>query len=469
MAKGKAPEKTGVGKKKEGQAAGVRKRQLPKGAAKWILVAASAAVVVCVLVLFIPPLFQPSSNDSDQGPSTGPQQGSTVVLTSIREITQNQEGYVGEEITVNGTLYRQMSGSLYFWYVVDSKGFSLALDYTNEIGALYDEHGELLIMLEGEVYLSETDRATLSITEIVTPDYGTTTYVMFCSDGTIYGGCAAQKPLYCNDGVIVDNASVCGCPTGEVVHDDGCIPDYEVGPTGRNFNYTLRASRGEVSMTVYSGLNNYLAGLSRPDSYLQFLDEAVQLPYMEDLVEGIKAKSNNREDQARIAISLVQNIPCDSACVMSGELDSRYPYEVLYDGMAFCDEKARLLAFLLRELGLGAVLFNYTSEEHMAVGIECSVLYDYDSTGYCFIEPVTPSIVTGDRGNYVGVERLTSTPDVLKISDGFSFNSVSEEYVDAQEWNRLGTLSGYDAEQLSQGDYSSWFNLVNKYGLETED
>jgi len=32
-----------------------------------------------------------------------------------------------------------------------------------------------------------------------------------CSDGTVYGHCSSTKPKYCNNGVIIDNCTKCGC------------------------------------------------------------------------------------------------------------------------------------------------------------------------------------------------------------------------------------------------------------------
>ncbi len=53
-----------------------------------------------------------------------------------------------------------------------------------------------------------------------------------CSDGTDYAQCAATKPKYCDDGNLVDKASLCGCPTGQTVSGETCIaPTTTVTPT----------------------------------------------------------------------------------------------------------------------------------------------------------------------------------------------------------------------------------------------
>jgi hypothetical protein len=35
-----------------------------------------------------------------------------------------------------------------------------------------------------------------------------------CDDGTIYGECASTQPQYCDEGEIVNNCNLCGCPSG---------------------------------------------------------------------------------------------------------------------------------------------------------------------------------------------------------------------------------------------------------------
>ncbi|MCK4491315.1 MAG: right-handed parallel beta-helix repeat-containing protein, partial [Candidatus Altiarchaeales archaeon] len=55
-----------------------------------------------------------------------------------------------------------------------------------------------------------------------------------CSDGTPYNGCSADKPRYCVEGKLVDNCVGCGCPSGRecnktlnicYVVNQGCVSD----------------------------------------------------------------------------------------------------------------------------------------------------------------------------------------------------------------------------------------------------
>ncbi|MDP3764953.1 MAG: hypothetical protein Q8R04_00420, partial [Nanoarchaeota archaeon] len=45
-----------------------------------------------------------------------------------------------------------------------------------------------------------------------------------CSDGTPYGLCSINKPLYCGAGNLANNCQRCGCPVGQVcLGEKGCV------------------------------------------------------------------------------------------------------------------------------------------------------------------------------------------------------------------------------------------------------
>jgi hypothetical protein len=142
----------------------------------------------------------------------------------------------------------------------------------------------------------------------------------------------------------------------------------------------------------------------------------------------------------------------------------RTPYQVLYENKGVCSEKSILLAYLLRNLGYGVGLFEFSKENHMAIGIKCPGQYDFKNSGYAFIETATPSIPTDDQGDYVGAGRLTSTPQIFQISDGSSFSSISEEYQDAVAFNQFG-----NGKTLSPEKYRQWEMLMWKYGMTSSD
>jgi hypothetical protein len=57
------------------------------------------------------------------------------------------------------------------------------------------------------------------------------------------------------------------------------------------------------------------------------------------------------------------------------------------------------------------------------------------------MEKIIDTIFEVKLGELSDLEPLTSTPVVVKISDGASFDSIGEEFKDAAEFNRLYNLS----------------------------
>lgn len=296
-----------------------------------------------------------------------------------------------------------------------------------------------------------------------------------CEDGTKYGKCSSDKPHFCSQGVLIKDATQCGCPSDYVVDGDDCISKFSQHPKEVTLEYVVHSEEGEIEFTVYGGLDQHLSSLSRyytcnPDCptneemQLFFLQNEVQREHLIELVNKITAESSDPDMQGRIAISLVQSIPYDWQG-LSGQFPERYPYEVVYDNRGICGEKSKLLAFLLKELGYGVVLFNY--DQHMAVGIKCPAEYDYLDSGYCFVETTSPSIITDSKGEYLMIGELTGVPDIYQVSTGKSLGGVEEEYNDAREFDVLVKYSEL-YESLDYTDYARVVQLVEKYGLDVE-
>ena len=261
------------------------------------------------------------------------------------------------------------------------------------------------------------------------------------------------------------------CPTGYELVDENCVSIYLTGSADHNFGYLLSGEKGEVGITLYGGLNNYLAGKPRtyycpPDCSQEQMElkqvfEEQQADELDRLVEAIQSKTDVKDDQARIAISLVQQIPYDWQGFESGNLTGRYPYEVLFDNKGVCGEKAKLMAYLLKGLGYGVVLMDYGTD-HQVVGVKCPTEYSLNETGYCFVEAAAPAIPTDSKGDYVGLGALPEEPtSVIEVSEGASFESIGKEYKDAQDWNRIQGMG----EVLPQGTWMLWNKLVKEYGI----
>lgn len=198
------------------------------------------------------------------------------------------------------------------------------------------------------------------------------------------------------------------------------------------------------------------------------IDQKEQREFLLPLVIEIEKITKDKTDQARIAISLVQNIPFgnSSKTAQYGNIAieyQRYSYEVLYDMKGICSEKSDLMIFLLREIDMELLLY-YSLENHEAVGIKCPS--ERANTGdFCFIETTGPSIITDDRTDYFGtVRKLISSPQVTNISDGISLRNDLYEYQDAQI---LISIRDYMKKYgtINPIQYLQFKNLKNEYGL----
>jgi hypothetical protein len=216
-----------------------------------------------------------------------------------------------------------------------------------------------------------------------------------------------------------------------LINDDSGkeLLSYKTNPKTVNLNY----GNGKINFVAYEGLNNYFATLDRSIYYYSvepttkdFITKEINndLEYQSllPLVWEIRNKSKNQKQEADNAIRLVQNIPYDYQALEVTYLIGRYPYEVLYDNKGVCGEKSQLLAFLLKELGYGIVIFEFENENHRAVGILCDK-GNYN-TNYCFIETTAPTQIGFIPGAYIGNINIRNTvPEVIFISDGRKYGT----------------------------------------------
>ncbi|HVP93882.1 MAG TPA: tetratricopeptide repeat protein [Methanoregulaceae archaeon] len=269
---------------------------------------------------------------------------------------------------------------------------------------------------------------------------------------------------------VTKNQVVTAPATARIPPDNQVPVKYQSLKTGgvsRTFPYVLRGQEDSITLTLYKGVYDSVRKedpycyVGTSDRYQKFIELPAQDPYFDEIVDRIRSKTKNPDDQARIAVSLVQKIPYDENMARSGSLEIRYPYATLWDDKGVCCEKSVLLALILKKLGFGVAIFEFPEEQHTAVGISVPGRYTYKDTGYSFIETTTPSIISDGNGDYPEFGKIRSTPEVLPVSPGKSFDSVSEEWEDAAEWDRLDAMGPV----LDKYDYHSWQTLCTKYGI----
>ena len=79
-----------------------------------------------------------------------------------------------------------------------------------------------------------------------------------CTDDTIYGSCSATKPLYCDNGNLIDRCSVCGCPADRICNatNENCFtPSICSGSITLNLTPSMIEPDGLVTPST-SGLAN---------------------------------------------------------------------------------------------------------------------------------------------------------------------------------------------------------------------
>ncbi len=304
--------------------------------------------------------------------------------------------------------------------------------------------------------------------------------ILTCGDSSFYDTCSIRKPYLCDNGKLIEAARFCGCPDGFTKKEDSCVSSLMTNSKDSSFQYVINGEKKQIPLTLYKGLYDYLGNVSREITYtgeeipfrvdfkFRKINEENQKQALDPLVVSIQNQVSLKEDQARIAISLVQNIDFgeSSKSIKAGNSSirySRYPYEVLYENAGVCGEKSELLAFLLKELGYGTVLFYNQAENHESVGIACPTQYSYWNSGYCFVETSAPSIISDREIVYVGNVKLTSKPQILFISPGIGLGDM-QEYKDAKTFDAI--RSKVEAGKKLGYSESKDLELLNKkYGL----
>ncbi len=302
-----------------------------------------------------------------------------------------------------------------------------------------------------------------------------------CGDGTAYGICSKVKPYFCLSGNLIEYSPLCGCPQGFDLEKTTCKSQYQKNSKKVRLKYVLNGKLDFIDFEVYEDFYDFVFRLpraiiysdgdsvSRVDFKLNAISNEEQREFLMPLVIKIQNITNNKEDQLRIAISLVQNIPFGASDKLDsflgeGMVHTRFPYEVIYDFEGVCGEKTDLLVFLLKELGYGVSFFYYLPENHEAVGVKCPVKKSFMNTGYCFVETTYPSIIGDNQVKYLEVGKLYSTPEIYLLSEGKSLSENMYEYRDAKKLIKI--RESIDKRGKIGPFYEKTIDdLIYKYGL----
>ena len=243
----------------------------------------------------------------------------------------------------------------------------------------------------------------------------------------------------------------------------------------------MRSELFKTLGSVYAKTGHYF----NVQTYWKFthcINEPNQQEVYRSIVSALQSNFSDPDDQARAAVSLVQNIPYDDA-YMKGNYASRdyfSPYETLLYNRGVCGEKSMLLAGLLKEMGFKVALFNHMDKDsngisdphggHMAVGISVAAGHDFNGTGYAFIETTsTEKIIT-----YVTDLHSEDPYLLIPVCEGKSMD-VTNEVKDISRMNEIrkfyddavrGAVSVFLSDKEENELWAEYDHLRQKYGVD---
>jgi hypothetical protein len=151
--------------------------------------------------------------------------------------------------------------------------------------------------------------------------------------------------------------------------------------------------------------------------YLAMINDPTQVPIYEDLLtqfRKIRTERNLTDDEyLEMMTAYVQTIPYKDG----GNAPPKYPAELLVENMGDCDDKAVLLSGLLSREGYSVVLLKFGPESHMAMGIG-SDAFPYKSTGYTYLEAMSPAYAGIPSFTLMTKKPLNSEPIVIPVRNG---------------------------------------------------
>lgn len=240
-------------------------------------------------------------------------------------------------------------------------------------------------------------------------------------------------------------------------------PDFIQGILKRNFpelqtskQITLSCNyRGEeikINETLYKTVDDFYGSEPKKrkafsdSDHLSFVFNYEEDSTLKNLALNIKSKGKERgltEDQVLdLANCFVQSIPYDyekarkvlsynpgdriTRSEMEKILD-RYPYETLYDNKGICTDKSYLTSALAKELGYGASLLVFDSDQHMAVGIKTLASYSSFNSGYSYIETTNTGYKVGQLPYLEKESGLASKLEINFSKDDFKISGADKE------------------------------------------
>lgn len=288
----------------------------------------------------------------------------------------------------------------------------------------------------------------------------------------------------------------------------------KVNPVTRDYRWQYKSQNYTFKEALYQSVEKYYR--KKPKGIYSNFEEMslswyLNIPKEDKTISDITQKMRelatdhhlSSDQVADLVVSFVQSLPYDDARAKTDLTHPRYPYETLYEGKGICSDKTLLTVAIFRQLGYGAAVFMYESDQHMTAAIECPRDYSNYNSGYCIAETTAtghkigiipelnqdnlqavqrsevqsfdsnsttinrtkklsnPTIYSKTQGKvYQGViQTLTNEKEIEKLSQYFE---EQKPIIDGKE-NELASLKNQLDNYKASNNYQAYNNLVPTY------
>lgn len=179
----------------------------------------------------------------------------------------------------------------------------------------------------------------------------------------------------------------------------------------------------------------------------EFVNAQAESPVIERLAaefRRIRAERSLDDDEyLELMVAGIQAIPYGDPAE-----DTKLAVEVLAEGRGVCTDKSLLLGSLLVHEGYDTVLWVFSTQRHVALGV-ASDDAQFRGTGYAFVEATSPSFVGQAGSAYRAAGPVARPPATIALGGHRAYGSGAQVEVILAELRRLQVVSvladGYDS------------------------
>ncbi|MBW2976610.1 hypothetical protein KY347_04145 [Candidatus Woesearchaeota archaeon] len=314
--------------------------------------------------------------------------------------------------------------ALYSYYTDDSSAINFTADELKSLLVFYMgiEPDEITVDCTGQSDKIEKMNAL--------PDK-----IPSCSDGTKYGKCSLNKPMYCFAGTLVPRCRLCGCPEGE-----WCDVDYVYTEKGNQGRWGKCNPGYEVQCSVDSdcGISDYIE-----DYFCQSGD--VYRSYVQ-----YTCLNPGEEDSSCLD---------ETSAVLTDDCES---WEECVEGQSECQAIASNVKF---DLALRIA-------DCATIGTDCEELYEGIETYGCALEGATVTLAAENQWNDYNAQLIVNSGEHSDVGDAPSGRPEWIKFKNIPVWTGTRDYSsdnGFYRVTVSKEDYTAKTGLVGIFGTTGSD